>query len=143
MAEAFGIFAGAVNVAATYSTVIDVFDDVQSGRHFGRDYETSQLRLRLVELRLSRWGAAVDIRNEPQFSDRSATETDTQLAQHTLWQVLRLLEGCYKASKRGAAGQAPTGSTRRRQLQRSDSGDTASGTSRSPALKRCIAATSI
>lgn len=59
MAEVFGI------IAATYSIVIDVFDHVQSGRNFRRDYETNQLRLRLVELRLLRWGAAVDIHNEP------------------------------------------------------------------------------
>lgn len=61
MAEIFGAVAGAVSVAAAFSAVIDVFDKVQLGRNFGRDYYTGQLQLDVLHVRLSRWGKGVDV----------------------------------------------------------------------------------
>lgn len=108
MAEVFGIIAGAVNIATTFSAVIEVFDYVQLGRRFGRDYQTSQLKLTLLRLRLSRWGEAVDVYNDPQLGDPSATPTEIKVAKDTLQQILALFEDSCKTSRkfgvRDAAG---------------------------------------
>lgn len=112
MAEVFGIVAGAANTAATFSAVIEVFDYVQLGRHFGKDYQTSQLKLTLLRLRLSRWGEAVDVYNDPQLGDPSATPAEIQAAKDTLLQILVLFEDSSKISKkfgvRDAVGSPPT-----------------------------------
>lgn len=111
MAEVFGIIAGAVNIATTFSAVIEVFDYVQLGRRFGRDYQTSQLKLTLLRLRLSRWGEAVDVYNDPQLGDPSATPAEIKAAKDTLLQILVLFEDSCKISKkfavRDAAGSPP------------------------------------
>lgn len=113
MAEVFGIFVGAVNIATTFSAVIEVFDYVQLGRRFGRDYQTSQLKLTLLRLRLSRWGEAVDVYNDPQLGDPSATPAKIKAAKNTLMHILMLFEDSCRISKkfgvRDAAGSPPPG----------------------------------
>ncbi|KAF2005449.1 hypothetical protein P154DRAFT_571175 [Amniculicola lignicola CBS 123094] len=59
MAEPFGIAAGAVSIAAAFTTCVDCFDYVQHGRHFGRDYQTELISLDCARLRLTHWGEAV------------------------------------------------------------------------------------
>lgn len=102
MAEVFGVVAGAVNIAATFSTVIEVFDYIQLGSRFGRDYQTSQLKLTLLRLRLSRWGEAVDVYNDPQLGNPSATKAEIQAAKDTLLQILALFEDSSRISRKFA-----------------------------------------
>jgi hypothetical protein len=100
MTEPFGVVAGAINVAGAFTTCVDVFGYVQAGRHFARDYQTGHLMLNLLGLRLSRWGRAVDVYNDPQLGNASATTSETQAAKDTIMQILVLFEASKKTSKK-------------------------------------------
>lgn len=54
MAEIFGTIAGALSVAALFNDCVECFEYIQLGRHFGRDYETYQLKLDIAMTRLAR-----------------------------------------------------------------------------------------
>jgi hypothetical protein len=75
MAEPLGMVAGAIGITSAFSACIDCFDYIQLGRHFGKDYQTSLLTLGLLKLRLSRWGEAVKIYEDPQLSSPMSPES--------------------------------------------------------------------
>lgn len=98
MAEPFGIVSGAVGIASVFTTCVDCFNYVQLGRHFGRDYQTSALELQLMQLRVSRWGQAVDVYDDPQLGNPKATTQELQTAKDTLFQILTLFASTEKTS---------------------------------------------
>jgi Prion-inhibition and propagation len=102
MAEPFGIVSGAVGIAAVFTTCVDVFEYIHLGRRFGKDYQTNQLQLTLLRLRLSRWGQAVDIYRDPQLGNPTATPAEIQTAKDTLLQILVLFEDSNRISKKFA-----------------------------------------
>lgn len=99
MAEPFGIAAGAVGVAAAFTACVDCFEYVQFGRHFGRDYQTDLLALNCSRIRLTRWGQAVDILNDPQMGRPDATAPEIRTVKETLFQILMLFEDSAKISR--------------------------------------------
>ncbi|KAH8745766.1 small s protein [Hyaloscypha finlandica] len=98
MAEPFGIISGAIGIAAAFTTCVDIFEYVQLGRRFGKDYQTNQLRVTLLRLRLSRWGEAVNIYSDPQLGNPQATKAEIQAAKDTLLQILIHFEDSNKIS---------------------------------------------
>jgi hypothetical protein len=84
MAEPFGIVASAISIASAFTACVDCFEYVQFGRHFGRDFETSQLALNYARLRLIRWGESVNIYNNPKLGRQDATMTEIQLIKDLL-----------------------------------------------------------
>ncbi|KAH8881895.1 hypothetical protein GQ53DRAFT_734651 [Thozetella sp. PMI_491] len=98
MAEIFGVVAGALSVAALFDNVVDCFEYIQLGRNFGTDYQTCQLRLDIARLRLSRWGAAVNINSDVKFADIDPAEGAPLLAKQTLEQILNLFVKAYSES---------------------------------------------
>ena len=78
MAEPFGIVAGAIGLATTFTACIDCFEYIQFGRHFGRDFQTDQLALSCARLRLTRWGESVNIYDDPRLGRPDATATEIQ-----------------------------------------------------------------
>jgi hypothetical protein len=98
MAEIFGVVAGALSVAALFNNVVDCFEYIQLGRNFGTDYQTCQLRLDIARLRLSRWGAAVDINNDARFADVNSADDNIRTAKATLGQILNLFGRAYAES---------------------------------------------
>ncbi|KAK6540704.1 hypothetical protein TWF694_008096 [Orbilia ellipsospora] len=100
MAEPFGIVSGALSVAAIFTTCVDCFNYVQLGRRFGKDYQTSLLTLNVVQLRLSRWGEAINIYNDPQLGNPNATKKEVQAAKDVLLQILLLFADTEKLSKK-------------------------------------------
>lgn len=100
MAEAFGIAAGAVGIAAAFAACVDCFEYVQFGRHFGRDYQTDLLALNCSRIRLTRWGQAVDILNDPTMGRPDATVPQIQTVKDTLYQILVLFADSAKISQR-------------------------------------------
>ncbi|KAK4061418.1 hypothetical protein Trihar35433_9745 [Trichoderma harzianum] len=92
MSEPFGIVSGTIQIPTAFSACVEVFDYVQLSRRFGKDFQTNQLKLTLLKLRLSRWGAAVDIYNDPQLGNSLATKDDIETAKDTLLQILLLFE---------------------------------------------------
>jgi Prion-inhibition and propagation len=98
IAEPFGIVAGSVGIAAAFSACVDCFGYIQLGRHFGRDYQTKLLTLDLLRLRLSRWGEAVSIYEDPQLGNPNASLTELQAAKDTLVHLLFLFADSEKVS---------------------------------------------
>ena len=105
MAEAFGIVAGAVGVAAAFTACVDCFEYVQFGRHFGRDYQTDLLALNCSRLRLSRWGQAVDILNDPNMGMPDATSEQIQTVKNALYQILVVFADSAKISQQHTTGE--------------------------------------
>ncbi|KAL8855251.1 MAG: hypothetical protein Q9178_008093 [Gyalolechia marmorata] len=99
MAEAFGIAAGAVGIAAAFTACVDCFEYVQFGRHFGRDYQTDLLALNCSRIRLTRWGQAVDILNDPKLGRPDATAPEIRTVKDTLSQILVLFADSAKISQ--------------------------------------------
>ena len=99
MAEAFGIVAGAVGIAAAFTACVDCFEYVQFGRHFERDYQTNLLTLNCSRIRLTRWGQAVDILNDPKMGRPDATPEQIQTVKNTLYQILVLFADSAKISQ--------------------------------------------
>jgi hypothetical protein len=104
MAEIFGIVAGALNVAALFNNCLDCFEYIQLSRHFGRDYQTCQLRLDIAKARLGRWGQAVNINEDPRFVTDLPSDKSVQLAHSILEEVMLLFLAAYKTSKRYETG---------------------------------------
>jgi hypothetical protein len=102
MAEPFGIAAGAIGIAAAFTTCVDVFEYIHLGRRFGKDFQTSQLKLTVLRLRLSRWGEAVRIYDDHQLGNPAASEAEIQAAKDTLLQILVLMDDSNKISKKFA-----------------------------------------
>jgi hypothetical protein len=100
MAEPFGIAAGAVGIAAAFTACVDCFGYVQLGRRFGRDFQTDVLILDCARLRLTRWGQAVNIYEDPKLGKLDATSAEVQTAQNVLCQILLLFANTEKISKK-------------------------------------------
>ncbi|KAL9025686.1 MAG: hypothetical protein Q9196_005531 [Gyalolechia fulgens] len=99
MAEAFGIAAGAAGIAAAFTACVDCFEYVQFGRHFGRDYQTDLLALNCSRIRLTHWGQAVDILNNPKLGRPDATAPEIRTVKDTLCQILVLFADSAKISQ--------------------------------------------
>jgi hypothetical protein len=69
MAEVAGLALSALGVAALFNNALDCFQQVRIAKNFGRDFETYQCKLNLLELRLSQWGEATGISIINQDSD--------------------------------------------------------------------------
>jgi hypothetical protein len=99
MAEPFGIAAGAVSIAAAFTTCVNCFDYVQHGRHFSRDYQTELISLDCARLRLTRWGEAVNIHEDPKLGRLDASPSEVHTVQNALHQILVLFADTEKISK--------------------------------------------
>lgn len=100
MAEPFGIVAGSIGIASTFTACVDCFEYVQFGRHFSRDFQTSKLALNCARLRLTRWGESVNIYDDPKLGTQDAPTTEIQLAKDALLQILVLFADTESISKR-------------------------------------------
>lgn len=105
MAEAFGIAAGAVGIAAAFTACVDCFEYVQFGRHFGRDYQTDLLALNCSRIHLIRWGQAVDILNDPKLGRPDATVPEIRTVKDTLCQILVLFADSAKILQQYTTGE--------------------------------------
>ncbi|KAH7126432.1 prion-inhibition and propagation-domain-containing protein [Dactylonectria estremocensis] len=71
-----------------------------AGRRFGRDFERCQLRLDITKTRLSRWGEAVAINEDPRFATDAPDDRDSRQAQAILEEIELLFQSVQKSSKR-------------------------------------------
>jgi len=100
MAEPFGIVAGAIGIAGVFSTCVDCFEFIQLGRQFGKDYQTSVLKLDIARLRLTRWGKAVNINCDPNVQHVMATKKEVDTAKDVLEQILDLFRESERISEK-------------------------------------------
>lgn len=99
MAEPFGIFAGAISIAAAFTACVDCFEYIQFGRHFKRNFQTDFVTLECTRLRLTRWGQAVNIYDDPRLGRPDASPEEVQLACNILHQVLVLFANTKEISE--------------------------------------------
>ncbi|KAF6810604.1 small s protein [Colletotrichum plurivorum] len=99
MAEAFGVVAGALSIAALFNSCVESFQYIQLGRRFEQDYEGYRLRLDVAQVRLSRWGQAVQINDSPRFVQLRLDDKEAQLAKSILEQIATLFESARRKSR--------------------------------------------
>lgn len=63
MAEAGGLVVGVIALAGLFNNAVDCFEFIQLGQNFGKNFQTSQLKLDNARLRLSRWGNSLGLSN--------------------------------------------------------------------------------
>jgi hypothetical protein len=94
MAEAAGLVVGVVALAGLFNNTVECFEFVQLGRAFGKDFQTSQLKLDNARLRLSRWGKSLsledDVRDTVSLQQRFGSEANVKHAEALLGQIVEL-----------------------------------------------------
>ncbi|GJN78501.1 hypothetical protein PLIIFM63780_001995 [Purpureocillium lilacinum] len=100
MAEVFGIVSGSLSVAALFNNCVDCFEYIQLGRNFGNDYERSRLKLAVARLRLSRWGAAIGVNEDPRFAIDAPDDSESREGRELLEELERLFQAAHRSSKR-------------------------------------------
>ena len=94
MAETAGLVVGVVALAGLFNTTVECFEFVQLGRNFGKDFQTSQLKLDSARLRLSRWGKSLglveDVRDLASLQGRFGSEANVKHAEALLGQIVEL-----------------------------------------------------
>lgn len=104
MAETAGLVVGVVALAGLFNNTVDCFEFVQLGRTFGKDFQTSQLKLDSTRLRLSRWGKSLslgeDVRDTASLQGRFGSQSAVKHAEELLGQVIELFAEAEGVSKR-------------------------------------------
>ncbi|CAN9251570.1 unnamed protein product [Alternaria alternata] len=104
MAEAAGLVVGVVALAGLFNNTIECFEFVQLGRTFGKDFQTSQLKLDSARLRLSRWGKSLslddDVRDTVSLQGRFGSEANVKHAETLLGQIVELFAEAEGVSNR-------------------------------------------
>ncbi|KAF2181394.1 hypothetical protein K469DRAFT_458835, partial [Zopfia rhizophila CBS 207.26] len=92
--EAAGLAVSVVALAALFNNTIECFEFIQIGRTFGKNYQTSQLKLDNARLRLSRWGKSLglgdNIRDTVSLEGRLGSDATIKHAEALLGQILEL-----------------------------------------------------
>ncbi|CAI9636432.1 unnamed protein product [Alternaria burnsii] len=104
MAEAAGLVIGVVALASLFNNTVECFEFVQLGRTFGKDFQTSQLKLDSARLRLSRWGKSLglddDVRDTVSLQGRFGSEANVKHAEALLGQIVELFAEAEGVSSR-------------------------------------------
>ncbi|KAH7129863.1 prion-inhibition and propagation-domain-containing protein [Dactylonectria estremocensis] len=104
MAEAAGLAVGVIGLSGLFNNAVDCFEYVQIGRSFGRDFQTSLLKLDVARLQLTRWGESMglgSVLDEVQsLVPTRLSSTKVPLAERLLGQILDLFTEAERASNR-------------------------------------------
>lgn len=102
--EPAGLAVGVLALAGLFNNAVDCFEYVQIGRGFGKNFQTSLLRLDVARLQLSRWGQSVgleaSIANLKSLEQTTLTPENTQQAEELLGQIVELFEDAEGISAR-------------------------------------------
>lgn len=111
MAETAGLVVGVVALAGLFNNTVECFEFVQLGRSFGKDFQTSQLKLDSARLRLSRWGKSLDldedVRNTASLQGRFGSGLNIKHAEVLLGQIVELLARAEGVSNNYKSRTAP------------------------------------
>ncbi|KAI1664792.1 HeLo multi-domain protein [Pyrenophora tritici-repentis] len=104
MAEAAGLVVGVIALAGLFNNTVECFQFVQLGRTFGKDFQTSQLKLDSARLRLSRWGKSLslddDVPDTVSLRGRFGSEANVKHAEALLGQIVELFAEAEGVSNR-------------------------------------------
>ncbi|THX51752.1 hypothetical protein D6D08_09730 [Aureobasidium pullulans] len=101
--EAGGLGVGAVALAGLFNNVVDSYGYVRLGKQYARDFETSQAKLDLSRLQLSRWGEALglaSITETTQLPTALGSADEMEKAENALGNIFNLLDDAQHLSKR-------------------------------------------
>jgi Prion-inhibition and propagation len=105
--EFAGFVFGVAGLLGTFTACVDCFDFVRVGRSLGPDYQTAVIKLDVVRLRFTRWGAAAGIAQGDestatvQLKSRLASpDEDFETIKRLLGEILRLFQESEKTSKK-------------------------------------------
>ncbi|THV95497.1 hypothetical protein D6D27_03201 [Aureobasidium pullulans] len=101
--EAGGLGVGAVALAGLFNNVVDTYGYVRLGKQYARDFETSQAKLDLSRLQLSRWGEALglaSITKTTQLPTALGSSDNIATAENALGNIFNLLDDAHHLSKR-------------------------------------------
>ncbi|KAF1971563.1 hypothetical protein BU23DRAFT_600126 [Bimuria novae-zelandiae CBS 107.79] len=87
-AETVGLAFGAIDF---FNQALECFRYVRVARGYGEDYETCELRLNLIGLKLSRWGKSVGL-DSVEWDELITPHEDRDLAEKTLKHIVKLFE---------------------------------------------------
>ncbi|KAE8442729.1 hypothetical protein EG329_002920 [Mollisiaceae sp. DMI_Dod_QoI] len=109
MAEAAGLTLGVVALASLFNNAVECFEFIQLGRSFGKNFQTSQLKLDNARLRLSRWGFSLGlndtIQNVQSLEQRFGSRQNIDHAEALLGQTLELFADAEGVSKKYKSGR--------------------------------------
>ena len=92
MAETAGRVVGVVALTGLFNNTVECFEFVQLGRAFGKDFQTSQLKLNNARHRLSRWGKSLsldeDVRDTASLQGRFGSEANVKHGEALLGQII-------------------------------------------------------
>jgi hypothetical protein len=100
MADHFGMTTGSLSISGIFNNCLDCFDYVRFGRSFAQDYQISQLTLDITKVRISRWGQAINVHDDPRFAELDLKENSLRAAREILEQILILFLEAEKVSNR-------------------------------------------
>jgi hypothetical protein len=102
---------GAAALAGLFNNAVDCFEFIQLGRAFGKNFQTSQLKLDNARLRLSRWGKSMDLDQDigdiASLQGRLEPAADVKQAEDLLGQIITLFADAEGVSKKYRSRTAP------------------------------------
>lgn len=90
-------------IGQLFTSCVTCFSYVQIGRRFGKSFQTDLLTLKVLEMRLSRWGVAVKVYDDPPLAplrQQGATDAEVEVARTILQQILLIFEDSAKVSRK-------------------------------------------
>lgn len=100
--DAGGLGVGILALAGVFNNAVDCFEYVQLGRDFGKNFQTSMLKLENARLILSRWGQAIglsgDLEEVQSLQAASISTEDKRRAEELLGQILSLFKTARRVS---------------------------------------------
>lgn len=106
---------GVVGLAGLFNNAVDSYGYIRLGQHYARDFETSQTKLDLSRLQLSRWGAALGLDAHPtqarSLPALSVAPHEVEQVETALHQITDLLNDASAASQRFEARNKQSGTT--------------------------------
>jgi hypothetical protein len=113
--EAIGLGVGVVALAGLFNNAVDSYGYVRLGKCYARDFETSQTKLDLSRLQLSRWGEALEL-NTPvaqtvPLPPAIGSADEVAKAQRALGNIINLLDDARAQSQRYNDRESPDDSS--------------------------------
>jgi len=109
--EAAGLGVGVVALAGLFNNAVDSYGYVRLGKYYARDFETSQTKLDLSRLQLSRWGEAlgltVPFTKTTQLSSSIGPADEVAKAEKALGNIVNLLDDAQLLSQRYKDRESP------------------------------------
>ncbi|TIA28020.1 hypothetical protein D6C78_10938 [Aureobasidium pullulans] len=109
--EAAGLGVGVVALAGLFNNAVDSYGYVRLGKYYARDFETSQTKLDLSRLQLSRWGEAlgltVSFAETTQLSSSIGPADEVAKAEKALGNIVNLLDDAQLLSQRYKDRESP------------------------------------